>query len=164
MTAPLRWRGWLILAATLLLFSACATTSASHPITGAVATTGPVTVTTNLSAYTTSDAIGATVTNNSKTAYFTQNGKSACTVVQLERFDATTGKWGRVDGCGNAQPTQTLTIAESTSVPYTLAPTSPSDVNAWQAGTYRIAVAYSTQADGITNPQEAHSAAFTVKG
>jgi hypothetical protein len=164
MTAPLRWRGWLILAATLVLFSACATTSTLHPITGASATTGPVTVTTNLASYTTSDAIGATVTNTSKTAYYTRNGKSACTVVQLERFNTATGKWTPVDACAAAQQAQPLTIAASSAIPYTLAPTSANDVNAWQAGTYRIVVTYSTQADGVTNPQQARSAAFTVKG
>lgn len=163
MTAPLRWRGWLILAAVLFLFSACSSAGASHPITGTTATTGPVTVTTNLPHYTTGDAIGAIVTNNSKTQYYTQNGKSACTVVALERYDATSGAWKRVDACNGGQPTQTLLLADSSSVPYTLAPTSESDVNAWQPGTYRISVTYSTQPDGISDPQEAHSAAFVVK-
>jgi hypothetical protein len=164
MAAPLRWRGWLILAAALVLFSACSTAGASHPISGSTATTGPVTVTTNLSTYTTGDAIGATVTNSSKSGYYTQDGKSACTVVQLERYDSKTGAWTHMDSCNNAQPTQTLSIAESTSVPYTLAPTSASDVNSWESGTYRVSVAYTTQPDGITSPQEAHSAAFTVTG
>lgn len=164
MTAPLRWRGWLILTATLLLCSACATTSRLHPITEASATTGPVTVTTNLASYTTGDPVGAIVTNNSKSGFFTQTGKSACSIVQLQRFDATTGKWVNVDGCNSGQPPQTFTIAGPSSIPYTLAPTSKNDVNAWQTGTYRVSVSYTTQADGITNPQEAHSAAFTVKG
>lgn len=164
MTALPRWRGWLILVATLLLFSACSTGGPSHGITGAAATTGPVTVTTNLSTYTTGDAIGATVTNNSKSDFYTQNGKSGCTIIQLEKFDAASGKWTRLDGCNGASPTQTLAIGENTSIPYTLAPTSSTDLNAWQPGTYRVSVAYTTQADGATSPQEAHSAAFTVTG
>ncbi|MGH2503036.1 MAG: hypothetical protein ACRDID_11025 [Ktedonobacterales bacterium] len=164
MTALLRWRGWLILIATLLLFSACSTGRPSHPITGATATTGSVTVTTNLSTYTAGDAIGATVTNNSKSDFYTQNGKSGCTIIQLEKFDTASGKWTHLDGCNGASPTQILAIAESSSVPYTLAPTSSADLNAWQPGTYRVSVAYSTQADGATSPQEAHSAAFTVSG
>ncbi|HZC07733.1 MAG TPA: hypothetical protein VE338_19000 [Ktedonobacterales bacterium] len=162
MTAPLRWRGWLILVAALVLFSACSSATVSHPITGVTATTGPVTVTTNLSHYTIGDAIGVTVTNNSKSQYYTQDGKSACSIAQLERYDATTGAWKPMDSCNGGKATQTLLIAESASVPYTLAPSSSSDVNAWQSGTYRVSVTYSTQPDGITNPQEAHSAAFTV--
>lgn len=160
----LHWRGLLILAAALVLFSACASASSTHPITGVTATTGPVTVTTNQATYTVGDPIGAVVTNNSKTDYYTQDGKSACTVVQLEQYDAKNGAWVRVDTCNASQATQTLLIAESSSVPYTLAPTSGADLNAWQPGTYRVSVTYTTQADGITSPQEAHSAAFTVKG
>jgi hypothetical protein len=163
MAVRLHWRGCLLLTAALVLFSACATASASRPITGATATTGPVTVTTNLSTYTTSDAIGATVTNTSKSDYYTQDGKSGCTVVQLEQYNTKTGAWTRLDACNGSQATQALVIGESSSVPYTLAPTSASDLNSWQPGTYRVSVIYSAQADGATNPQEAHSAAFRIK-
>lgn len=160
-----RWRGLLMLPVALLLvslFSACASPSSTHSITGAAATTGPVTVTTNLSTYTSGEPVGATVTNSSKSEYYTQNGKSGCTIVQLEQFNTQKGLWSPVDICNGSQATQTLTIGESTSVPYTLAPSSSSDPNAWQPGTYRVSVSYSTQGDGITSPQEAHSAAFTI--
>ncbi len=164
MAVRLRWRGVFILAAALVLFSACASATASHPLTGTTATAGPVTVTTNLASYTTGEAIGVVVTNSSKTGYYTQDGKSACTIVQLELFDTKTGAWKPVDLCNNGQATQTFLLAESSSVPYTLAPTSTSDLNTWQSGTYRVSVTYSTQADGVTNPQTAHSAAFVIKG
>ena len=164
MTARLRWRGWLLLIATALLVSACSSAGPSHPISGATATMGAVTVTTNASTFTANDAIGATVTNNSKSDFYTQNGKSGCTIVQLERYSAATGQWTRLDGCNSAAPTQTLVIGESTSVPFTLAPTSSADLNAWQPGTYRITVSYTTQSDGVSGLQVAHSAAFTVTG
>ena len=164
MTALPRWRGWLILVATLLLVSACSTGGSAHAVTGATATTGPVTVSTNLSTYSTGDAIGAIVTNTSKSDYYTQSGKSGCVIIQLEKFDAASGQWDHLDGCNGASPKQTLVIAESTSSPFTLAPTSSADLNAWQPGTYRISVTYTTQADGLTNLQEAHSAAFKVTG
>ncbi len=163
MALRLRLRGWLILAAALVLFSACANASASIPATGTDATTGPVTITTNLAMYATSDAIGVTVTNNSKSDYYTQDGKSACTIVQLERYDTTAGKWILVDLCNASQATQVLVIAQSSSVPYTLAPPSTTDLNAWQPGSYRVLVSYSIQADGATNLQEAHSADFNIK-
>lgn len=159
-----RLRGLLILAVALVLFSGCAATSSAHTTAGTTATTGPVTVTTNLPSYTTGDAIGVTVTNTSKTDFYTQDGKSACTVVQLERYDSQKATWTHVDLCNNGQAIQVFTIAESSSVPYTLAPNSPGDTNAWQSGTYRVAVTYSSQADGVSNPQEAHSAAFNIKG
>ena len=159
------WRGLLMLTVALLLlslFSACASATSTYPITGAAATTGPVTVTTNLSTYTSGEPIGATITNSSKSDYYTQNGKSGCTIVQLEQFNAKKGLWSPVDTCNGSQATQTLVIGASTSAPYTLAPSSSSDPNAWQPGTYRVSVTYTTQGDGITNPQEAHSAAFTI--
>lgn len=159
-----RLRGLLILAVALVLFSACATAGGSHPLSGATATTGPITVTTNLASYTVGDAIGVIVTNSSKTEFFTQDGKSACTVVLLERYDTQKATWTRMDPCNNGQATQTFAIAENSSVPYTLAPNSSGDPNAWQSGTYRLTVTYSSQPDGISNPQEAHSAAFAVKG
>ena len=160
-----RWRGLLMLPVALLLvslFSACSSGSTTHPITGVTATTGPVTVTTNFSTYTSGEPVGVTVTNSSKSDYYTQNGKSGCTIVQLEKFNAQKGLWLPVDTCNGSQATQTLAIAESTSVPYTLAPSSSADPNTWQPGTYRISVTYSSQGDGITSPQEAHSAAFTI--
>ncbi len=162
MAVRLHWRGLLIVAAALTLLSACAVGGASHPIAGATATTGPVTVTTNLPTYTTGDAVGATVTNSSTTDFYAQDGQSACTIVQVEQYNGKTGAWTPVDACHNGQTTQILVVAQGTAVPYTLAPTSASDVNAWQPGTYRISITYSTQADGVTSPQVAHSAAFKV--
>lgn len=162
MAVRLRWRGLSILAAALVFFSACASATTSRPVTETTATTGSVTVTTNLPSFTTGDAIGATVTNSSKSDFYTQDGKSDCTIVQLERFNATTGAWTPVDLCNGAQATQVLLIAENSSVPFTLAPTSASDVNSWESGTYRVAVFYTTQADGATQVQEAHSAAFKI--
>jgi len=151
-----------MLTVALVLFSACASTTTKLPVVGTAATTGPISVTTNLSTYTSGEPIGATVTNSSKSDYYTQNGKSSCTMVQLEQYNAKTSAWTPVDSCNGSQPTQTLAIAEGTSVPYTLAPASTTDPNAWQPGTYRVAVQYTTQVDGVTNPQEAHSAAFTI--
>lgn len=162
MALRLRWQGWLVVVVALLLLSGCATTTGKTTIEGSKATTGPVVVTTDLASYPTGQVIGVLVTNGSATNYYTRDGKSGCSVVQLEQYNSGTGKWTNVDPCVGASAIQTLTIAPSTGVPYTLAPNSPADVNAWQAGTYRVAVLYSTAGDGATNAQEAHSAAFTV--
>ena len=164
MAARLRWRGWLLLIATTLLVSACSSACPSHPISGATATAGAVTVTTNASTYSINDAIGVIVTNNSKSDFYTQKGKSGCAIVQLEQYSATTGQWTRLDGCNGAAPTQTLVISAGSSVPFTLAPTSSADQNAWQPGTYRLSISYTTQSDGISGSEVAHSASFKVKG
>jgi hypothetical protein len=159
-----RWYGALILVAALALLAACGGGSSSRAIRGATATTGPVTITTNLATYTTGDAVGVTVTNASKSDYYAKDGASACTIVQLERYNTGSGAWDKVDTCNGSQQVQVYVIAKGSAVPYTLAPTSASDVNSWEAGTYRIAVSYSTNADGATQAVEAHSAAFTITG
>jgi hypothetical protein len=159
-----RWYGALILVAALALLAACGVGPTSHSISGVTATTGPVTITTNLATYTTGDAVGVTVTNASKSDYFAKDGNSGCTIVQAQRYNSGTGAWDPVDTCMGSQQIQVYVIAKGASVPYTLAPTSSSDVNSWDTGTYRISVSYSTNADGVTQAQEAHSAAFTITG
>lgn len=162
MALRLRWQGWLIVVTALLLFTGCASSSGQSTVEGLKATSGPVVITTDLTTYTTGQAIGVMVTNGSATNYYAHDGKSGCSVVQLERYDSGTRKWTSMDPCVGVDTVQTLAIAPSTTVPYTLAPNSPADMNAWQAGQYRVSVTYSNAADGATNAQVAHSAAFTI--
>lgn len=161
-----RWRGnrWLASCIWLacLALSACAGGSASNTATGTAATSGPVTVSTNLSAYTVSDAIGVTVSNTSASDYFTVSGKSACVSIQLQRYDAAKHAWVSVDECPSRGTAQVFAIAKNSQQPFTLAPTSSADASAWQPGLYRITVTYSAQSDGVTSAQEARSAAFTI--
>lgn len=157
-----RWYGALILVAALALLAACGNGMTSRQISGATATTGPITITTNLATYTTGDAVGATVSNTSTSDYFAKDGNSGCTIIQLQKYDASTGAWAKADLCVGSQQVQVFVIAKGSAVPYTLAPTSPSNVNSWDPGTYRISVSYSTQSDGVTKLVEAHSAAFTI--
>lgn len=159
-----RWYGALILVAALASLAACGGGTTLHAISGATATTGPVTITTNLATYTTGDAVGVTVTNASKSDYFAKDGNSGCAIVQLEKYNAGSGAWAKVDACVGSQQVQVYVIAKGSAVPYTLAPTSASDVNSWEAGTYRISVSYSAESDGVTKALEAHSAAFSISG
>lgn len=162
MALRLRWQGWLVLVTALVLFSGCASSSGKTTVEGTKATTGPVVVTTDLATYPAGQAIGVIVTNASSTNYYARDGKSGCSLVQLERYDSGSRKWIAMDPCVGVQTVQTLTIAPSTAVPYTLAPNSPADPNSWQTGQYRVSVQYSTAADGTASAQEAHSAAFTI--
>lgn len=163
MAVRLRWREWLALGAALAVFSGCGSgATTTHPVPGATATTGAVVVSTDLKQYTTASVIGAIVTNSSKTDYLTQDGKSGCSIVVLQKFNTTTGVWDNVDPCRGGPAPRVLTVAQGSTIPYTLTPNSPSDMNAWQAGTYRVEVTYTTNADGVTGSTEAHSAAFSV--
>jgi len=135
----------------------------SKPPAGVTATKGPVTVTTNLSAYSVNDAIGVTVSNTAATDYYAASGKSACVIIQLERYNTTKGVWEAVDACPTPQTGQIFALAKNSQQPFTLAPTSSADSNAWDAGLYRVTVTYSANSDGATNAQQAHSAAFNVR-
>lgn len=163
-----RWRGlrWLASGVWLMCvvaLSACASGSGSAPATGTTATTGPVTVTTDLKAYGVSDAIGVTVSNTSASDYFSVTGKSACVIIQLERFDAAKGSWTSVDPCDSHAAGQVLVIAKNSQQPFTLAPQSASDPNAWAPGLYRVTLTYSAKSDGVTSVQRASCAAFNVQ-
>lgn len=164
-----RWRGLRIGAACvvglalIIGLTACATASRTSGLTNANATTGPVVVSTNLSAYTISDAIGVTVTNDSPTDYYAASGKSACVIIQLERYNTLKAAWEPVDGCASQEQDQAFAIAKNSQQQFTLAPVSSADPNAWQPGLYRVTLMYSTNPDGSTNAQQARCVAFNIK-
>lgn len=163
-----RWRGSRLLASLIGLVCvvalvACASSTDSKSATGTAATTGPVTVTTNLSVYSVNDAIGVTVSNASSTDYFAVSGKSACALIQLERYNTAKSAWEPVDTCPSRGTEQVYMIAKNAQQQFTLAPNSSADPNAWVAGLYRVTVTYSTNGDGVTNPQLARCAAINIR-
>lgn len=155
-------RASLVQLAALLVLTACAGGPTSAAIPGSTATKGPITVTTNLTTYSVNDAIGVTVSNTSSTDYFTESGKSACVIIQLERYNPASSKWTATDQCVEKSAAQTLAIAQGTKEQFTLAPTSSADPNAWLTGLYRVSVIYSAKDDGVTDPQLANCAAFRI--
>jgi hypothetical protein len=161
-----RWSGLLSSVVGLLMLAgltSCATGSHNSGRGNMDATTGPVVVTTNLSAYGISDAIGVTVTNNAPSDYFATSGKSACVIIQLERYNTLKAVWEPVDGCAAQEQNQTFAIAKNSEQQFTLAPNSSADPNAWQPGLYRITLMYSSNPDGSTNAQQARCVAFNVR-
>jgi hypothetical protein len=164
----IRWRGTRLLAPLIglicfAILTACASGTTSKQPVGTTATTGPVTVTTNLSAYSMSDAIGVTVSNTSSTDYFAVSGKSACVIIQLERYNTSKGVWEPIDGCQSQGTAQVYMIAKNSQQQFTLAPTSSADVNSWDAGLYRVSLTYSAKSDGVTDSQLAQCAAFNIR-
>jgi hypothetical protein len=163
-----RWRGTQLMAALIGLacvatLAACIGETANKAPAGITATKGPVTVTTNLSAYTVNDPIGITVSNTSSSDYYAMSGKSACVIIQLERYNTSRDVWEPVDGCPTHGTAQVYMIAKNSQQLFTLAPTSSSDINAWDAGLYRVTVTYSTKSDGVSDAQLARCAAFNIR-
>jgi hypothetical protein len=151
------------LLAALAVVSACS--SKTPTTTGGIptATPGDIQLATDLSSYSVSQAIGVMVTNASgKTTYFTQDGRSNCSIVELEQYVGGKTPWAAVDACTSIDPPQTLQIPAGLQEPFTLAPTAKDSSNAWDPGEYRIEISYTTQKDGVTNPVIAYSAGFTI--
>lgn len=158
-------RRWLALAALTFVVASLAACSSSHAdaISIPTATTGTVQVTVDRTSYTVSRAIGVTVSNSAnKTDYYARTGKSVCTYIQLEEYNASKNAWLPVDGCQTAGQSSVLLIPHASSIPYTLAPQSRANQNQWDPGTYRIALEYATDSTATSGIQIAYSAGFTI--
>jgi hypothetical protein len=140
----------------------------SGPATGGArptATGGALNLTTDKRTYAVHDPIGVTVANTGGGDLYARDGRSACTFVQLQRYDTGKAQWVSVDGCSQAETSpRPLVIHGGMSEPFTLAPGSPSDPNAWEPGLYRVGCAYGANPDGSTGEQIAYSAGFTISG
>jgi hypothetical protein len=164
----MRGRGsWLMASlvglACMATLTACLGGAPRKPPAGVTATKGPVTVATNLSAYNVNEAIGVIVSNNDSTDYYAVSGKTACVIIQLERYNTTKKAWEPVDGCPTPGTAPVYAIAKNSQQQFTLAPTSSADINAWDAGLYRVTVTYTPNSNGVTDAKQAHSAAFNVR-
>ena len=142
--------------------AACGAGPTSKSPSGVSATSGPITIATNLTTYTINDAVGVTVSNTAPTDYFANSGKSECTIIQVERYVSSRGVWAPVDTCQSQDGAQTFAIAQHSQQQFTFTPTSSADPNAWQPGLYRVILMYSSNTDGASNAQEARCVAFTI--
>ena len=158
---PWRWMAGFSLV-VLILLAGCQANS-KNAVAAAKATTGPVRIVLDHSAYGVSDPIGVTVSNVSKDLYYTIDGKSACTMLELQQYDSAKKQWAMVSGCTIAEPLNALQMPAGISEPFSLTPGSSSNEDAWQSGTYRVAVLYSANPDGKTDAQTAYSATFAIR-
>lgn len=162
-------RVWLVLIGIVVIaasLAACSTPTRTSKVILPAQTTGVIQLTADRSLYTTTQPIGITVTNTSKTAYYAVTGRSACTFLQLQEYNQKQATWVSVLGCNSVDTPVVRVIPASVSVPFTLAPglIPASSPNLWETGVYRVALQYSQQGDGITAPQVAYSQGFQVKG
>ena len=157
---PMKWMAVVGFVALFLLAGCQA--NATNANTKSSATNGPVRVSVDHSSYGVNDPVGVTVSNTTKTVYYSLDGKSACTILQLQKYDSSKKQWAMTYACTVASPIQALQVPAGIAEPFSLAPGSPSDENSWQKGTYRIMVVYSDNADGKSGAQTAYSATFAI--
>lgn len=163
-----RPRRRLVLSGALLValvaLAAC-TPSNARRVTLPTPTTGSVTISLDRPIYTSAQPIGVTVANNGKQGVYALNGRTGCTYLQLEVYNASKKTWATTDPCGSVDPVRALLIPAGVTEPFTLPPGNDSaDANRWVPGTYRIALQYGTQSDGGGDVQVAYSSAFQITG
>lgn len=157
---------WCWLLSTLplvlaLLAAGCGTTHTQAAVVP-TATQFSVALTTDFPSYSASQAIGVTVMNNAKHAYYAVDTHTECTFLQLQ--EQIRGVWTNILPCNTGQQADVLEIAPGASVPYTLAPGNAHDSpNAWDPGVYRVAVLLGTKADGSNLTTSVYSAGFQVR-
>ena len=151
----------LLVPLLVLLLSGCALgATPAGPIP--TATSGDLRLSTDGGSYGTHTPVGLTLVNGGG-EYYAVDGRSGCTIVQLQRYDAARKEWLSVDGCATPGQPRVLVIHAGMREPFTLAPTSASDANSWESGMYRVAAAYSANSDGVSGERIAYSAGFMIR-
>lgn len=136
--------------------------AASNPSAVPTATRSSITLTTDFPSYSASQAIGVTVHNGTSTTYYAADNHSECTIIQLQ--ERVHGAWVDMMPCSTGQQPNVLAVPNGSSVPYTLAPGNAHDSpNAWDPGTYRVALTLGTNADGSNLSTLVYSAGFVVR-
>lgn len=155
------WRECCLAGAVLLFIAACGTTTAPRSVVLPAGTPGSVLVRTDRLLYHISQPIGATITNSSKTTYYAMDGQSGCTILHLQQLVGAT--WRDVMPCATGQPPVILALAPKATEPLTFAPgNAPDNVNAWQPGVYRLALAIGIKSNGSDATTMVYSPGFQV--
>jgi hypothetical protein len=163
MMRPGFWRSASLGVLLALIFVLAACNANSTAVSMPTPTTQAIRMTLDRTSYTVSQPIGVTIANTSKTDYYATDGRSACTFLQLEFYDATNKKWVATLPCLESRPPAPLLIAAGMSEPFTLPPgNSSSNGNEWGPGLYRIALTYGTQPDATGDVTTAYSAGFRI--
>ena len=128
------------------------------------ATKSQVVITIQNTRYGVSDPLGILIKNTGEKDVYALDGQASCTMLQLQQYDEQKNAWTKVDRCTDKSPPHVLVIHAGMGEPFTLAPVSSSDPNAWTPGMYRVALSFSASPDGKSDAQVAYSDGFTIKG
>lgn len=152
------------LVVAVVVLSGCASSAPFPNGRLPAASSQDVTLATDHASYSTRTPIGVTLANSGGTTYYGLDGRSDCTLIQLQRYDSGSARWVSVDGCTPAQTPRALQVPAGAREPFTLTPNSSGDPNAWQIGIYRVAAAYSPNVDAVSGEHVAYSAGFRIEG
>jgi len=126
-------------------------------------TVGAIVITLDRGGYTSSQPIGVNVNNASKQNVYALDGRSGCTFLQLEIFNADKTIWTTTYPCHSLDPVRSLLIPAGVNEPFSLTPgNNGADTNQWLPGTYRVSLRYGTQSDASGEVQTAYSRGFKI--
>jgi hypothetical protein len=158
-------------AAVIMAMSGCGGNGASHAGDGsgeaASAPAGGVSVRLDADRYDVGDVVRVTVTNGTGRPVYTEDFKTACSIVTLQRADAS--RWTDILGCQLGRPTATVTVAPGAAHEVELDPasfhlTSDRAGPAFGAGTYRVAFTYRLERATVDDePLSVSSPEFAVR-
>lgn len=107
------------------------------------------------------DSIAVVVSNGlSQTIYVTDH-HSSCTILTVEL--QASGTWQPIENCTLGMATRMVPIAPGATMTIQLTPGDGIRNSAWQQGTYRVTMAYSTSAEAALPPATVTSAPFTIQ-
>lgn len=160
---PRTARLFVLLLPLLVLFAGCASGSSFPAAAIPTPSGGDLRLSTDHPTYDVHSPVGVVLLNLGQSDYYATDGRSACTLVQLQQYDPGRRTWLAADGCTPSQQPRPLAIPAGMREPFTLAPGSASDADAWQPGLYRVALTYSANSDGVSGAQSAYSAGFIIQ-
>jgi hypothetical protein len=141
--------------------TACGTASHHQPTILPTASASQVTLTSDFTLYRASQPIGVTIQNTGSATYYAVDGRSECTILQLQL--QVRSSWQNVMPCSTGQPVQVLQVAPHSSVPFTLAPgDSSDDRNLWIPGIYRVVLQLASTSNASAATQQVYSAGFQI--
>src|SRR5207244_1969271 len=130
---------------------------------------GEVSVRLDAGGYRVGAVIPVTVSNGMDRPVYTEDFKTACSIVILQRGDG--GGWTDITGCALGRPTATVTIGPGLGRQVEIDPASvhlnrgaPPGTRAFGAGTYRVKFTYRVEpAVGGEDPLTAYSPEFAIR-
>ena len=136
-----------VIAMLVLAVVGCGSTPSKPQATLPPGSSGSVNVLADNASYRTTQPIGVTIRNSSKTTYYVQAGQSECTPLQMQVQVGTT--WQNVMPCLSGELAQAAAVTPGLVEPFTFAPgNAADDHNAWAPGVYRFVLQLTTSANG----------------
>lgn len=146
-----------------LVLGACADGSGGKANALPTAVPGDIAITFSRPTFRQDEPIGIVISNKGQGTFYVLDGRSSCSIAQLQQYDASKKTWKLVNRCTQPVTAKANLLPPGLNEPVTLAPGNAPGDSLWDSGTYRIALDLSGQPDGQGKITTVYSAGFLVK-